>query len=45
MVKWYTVSQNDEKSMKEFMQFLDNLVNLCILGFNEKVIKYIKKFF
>jgi hypothetical protein len=36
MVKWYTVSQNDEKSMKEFMQFLDNLVNLCILGFNEK---------
>jgi len=36
IVKWHTLSQNNEKSMKEFMQFLDGIVNLCILGFNEK---------
>jgi len=36
MVKWHTLSQNNEKSMKEFMKFLNGIVNLCILGFNEK---------
>jgi len=37
MVKWHTLSQNDEKSMKEFMEFLNGIVNLCIMGFNDKV--------
>ncbi|OUM69485.1 hypothetical protein PIROE2DRAFT_2577 [Piromyces sp. E2] len=36
MVKWHTLSQNDEKSMKEFMEFINGIVNLCIMGFNDK---------